>query len=133
MKTTPLYASTRKSKMMKFDTHTTLQNTPRVLPLGWRDINANTWENRGLGLFISFTGEIDDCGNRWLHVCVSKKKEVPNWSELKRCKEIFLGDRKAILVFPPKAEYVNICSTALHLFAALDGDRLPDFRNEFGL
>lgn len=119
--------------MMKFDTHTTLQNIPRVLPAGWDTVNSNTWTNRGLGLLVSFAGEIDDRGNRWLHMCVSCKKDVPTWADLKRCKEIFLGNRKSIQVLPPKEEYVNICATALHLFASLDGDGLPDFRNEHGL
>jgi hypothetical protein len=41
---------------------------------------------------------------------------------------MFIGDgRKAIQVFAPVAEHVNIHEFCLHLWHCLDGDPLPDF------
>lgn len=68
----------------------------------------------------------------WAHLSVSvfkPKARVPTWDELRWCKDVFIGpDRKAVTVFPPRAEYVNHHEHCLHLFAALERDPLPDFR-----
>lgn len=67
-------------------------------------------------------------GALWGHLSVSAQKRVPSWEELRWCKEYFLGDRKAVMVLPPRAEYVNVHPHVLHLFAPLERDPLPDFR-----
>jgi hypothetical protein len=44
-------------------------------------------------------------------------------------KELFVGrEAEAYQVFPPRSRYVNVCTTALHLWHPLDGEVLPDFR-----
>jgi len=72
-------------------------------------------------------------GSLWAHLSVgaqnAKPKRVPTWEELGWCKRYFLGDRKAIQVLPPRAEYVNDNPHVLHLFVALERDPLPDFRH----
>lgn len=69
-------------------------------------------------------------GELWAHLSVSAQvpARLPTWDELGWCKRYFLGDRKAIQVLPPKAEYVNIHPHVLNLYACLDRDPLPDFR-----
>jgi hypothetical protein len=69
-------------------------------------------------------------GELWAHLSVSAQTpaRLPSWAELGWCKRYFLGDRKAVQVFPIKAEYVNIHPHVLNLYAPLDRDPLPDFR-----
>lgn len=70
-------------------------------------------------------------GELWGHlsVCAQSPARVPSWSELRWCKEYFLGgDRKAVQVLPCRAEYVNVHPHVLHLYAPLERDPLPDFR-----
>lgn len=70
-------------------------------------------------------------GKVWRHLSVScaSPPRVPTWDELRRAKELFLGDEKAVMVFPSKREYVNDHPHVLHLFSGPDG--LPDFRSEW--
>jgi hypothetical protein len=69
-------------------------------------------------------------GELWAHLSVSAQTpaRLPTWGELGWCKRYFLGDRKAVQVFPVQAEYVNIHPHVLNLYAPLDRDPLPDFR-----
>jgi hypothetical protein len=69
-------------------------------------------------------------GELWAHLSASnmQKQRVPNWRELRWCKEYFLGDRKAVQVLPPRDQYVNINPHVLHLYTCLERDPLPDFR-----
>ena len=69
-------------------------------------------------------------GELWAHLSVGNMtgKRVPSWQELRWCKEYFLGDRKAVQILPPRAEYVNLNPYVLHLYACLERDPLPDFR-----
>lgn len=65
----------------------------------------------------------------------SRRKPVPklpSWKDLRDVKDVFIGNRKAIQVFPVAAEYVNIHPNVLHLFACLDDDGLPDFTSGTG-
>lgn len=64
----------------------------------------------------------------WAHLSVSAHKRLPTWDELRHAKELFLGDRRAMQVLPPRAEYVNINPFVLHLYAPLEHDPMPDFR-----
>jgi len=80
----------------------------------------------GLVVIAAVSEELD--GKRWAHVSLSFKSYIPAYATMAMVKRVFIGDDlKAIQVFPRKEEHVNLCSTALHLFACLDGDPLPDF------
>jgi hypothetical protein len=74
--------------------------------------------------------EEHDDGQLWAHLSVSAAapRRLPTWRELRWAKEHFLGDRRAIMVLPPKAEYVNITWNVLNLYACLTAQPLPDFR-----
>jgi hypothetical protein len=70
----------------------------------------------------------------WAHLSVSCKSpaRVPTWDELGWCKRYFLGDRRALQVLPPAAEYVNDNPHCLNLYAPLERNPLPDFRAHVG-
>lgn len=88
------------------------------------DVRLNGVKLRAIVGVEVFEGEL------WAHLSVSAQApaRLPNWKELGWCKGYFLGDRKAIQVFPVRAEYVNIHPNVLNLYAPLDRDPLPDFR-----
>lgn len=111
-----------------------LQSNVRILD-GFR--NAKRFHVRLSGVHLCAILEVechpDPSAQRpelWAHLSVSAMaaKRVPNWDELRWCKEYFLGDRKAVQVLPPRAEYVNLNPHVLHLYAPLERDPLPDFR-----
>lgn len=79
-------------------------------------------------IFVICSASVENDGKRWIHVSCSSPSRVPKWDDLLLVKDTFIGDRKAIQVFPKKSEYVNYAKTALHLWACLDEDNLPDFR-----
>jgi hypothetical protein len=112
----------------------TEQFIPRVLPHGWhRTEMPNLLLNYDLGLSVIISVETIDNVN-WLHVSASHGDMLPSWDNLKYIKDIFIGkERRAIQVFPPASEYVNINPYVLHLWCNLDHDILPDFRRPGGL
>lgn len=94
-------------------------------------VNAKRCAVRLDGEMLSVILEVEVVdGELWAHLSASnmQKKRVPSWDELRWCKEYFLGDRKAVQVLPPRAEYVNINPHVLHLYTCLERDPLPDFR-----
>lgn len=74
----------------------------------------------------------------WLHVSCTKTSKtgssLPEWIDLKTCKELFIGeDEEALQIFPPKAEWVDIHPAVLHLWC-LPGERLVgDMRGPEGM
>jgi hypothetical protein len=109
-----------------------VENAPGIHCLGeWGDGLRYTVRVSGATLIVVVEPELHE-GELWAHLSVSvfkPKARVPTWDELRWCKDVFIGpDRKAVTVFPPRAEYVNHHEHCLHLFAALERDPLPDFR-----
>jgi len=105
---------------------------PRVLPPLWREVQRSpdgttAYQNHHIRVILSCSIELD--GRAWLHLSISTRERIPNWNELGQAKRVFLGDREAYQVIPPKARYVNINERVLHLFALLDEKEtaLPDF------
>lgn len=105
---------------------------PSILPPGWK-----VWETGEDGYkyvnekdrqVVIISWAIEQDRKMWLHFSMSTAARVPNWDELVRAKEIFLGvESRAIQVIPPRSEYVNLNKRVLHLFVCLDGNPLPDF------
>jgi hypothetical protein len=109
------------------------EHTPYVLPPDWEEvespmISSRCWRcSNGLKVIASVLEESD--GRDWLHVSVSRTQRLPSWKDLAYVKGLFIGaEHKAIQVFAPADEHVNIHPFCLHLFRCLDGDPLPDFR-----
>jgi hypothetical protein len=109
-----------------------------------REHQSNVRHTGGLGntywvrldgalLFVIVGAECID-GELWAHLSMSVKRpaRLPSWHELRWCKDYFLGDRKAVQVLPPRAQYVNIHPHVLNLYAPLERDPLPDFRMPVG-
>ena len=84
------------------------------------------------GVVVIISGQIES-GKRWLHVSLSRKGRMPEYSDISLVKKVFIGeDLKAIMVFPERKYYVNIHRFCLHLWACLDGDGLPEFSHGLG-
>lgn len=84
------------------------------------------------GYILIISGTVKE-GKRWVHLSLSRGDRVPDWEELKAVKSRFLGDEAlAIQVFPPKSQWVNVHPHCLHLWQCVDGDPLPDFREQIG-
>jgi hypothetical protein len=110
---------------------------PTVLPPAWecieRLVDGAKYRAKSRGLVAIISASFEDDGGPWLHLSVSARGRVPTWQELTWCKEVFLGDREAYQVIPPRSRYVNINPHVLHLFAQLDGASvLPDFTKATG-
>lgn len=105
---------------------------PTVLPQNWRMIDqgidgAGYKSRNGFTVFISCCIERD--GKHWVHLSVSRRDRIPNWEELVKIKEIFLGkEAEAIQVLPPRSKWVNFHPNCLHLYQCLDHNPIPDFR-----
>ena len=79
------------------------------------------------------SAKVEADGKRWLHVSVARPSKTPNYADMCRVRDDFLGtERKAIHVFVPPSEHYNYHKHCLHLWSCLDGDGLPDFRNADG-
>lgn len=108
-----------------------------VLPRGWTrllpafelpepDAQLVFGRNDGLLVVVDCSEKAD--GKFWTHVSMSHKHKLPSYEDMCEVKSRFIGDdRRAIQVFAPTREHVNIMATCLHLWACEDGDPLPDF------
>ncbi len=124
---------------------------PRVLPAHWSLVadftNAKRYARKQHLATVVVIVEVECVdGELWAHmsasahdherrwrergamVTVGPKTRLCTWDELRACKDLFLGDRKAVQVLPPRAEYVNFNPYVLHLYSCLERDPLPDFR-----
>lgn len=85
-------------------------------------------------LTVIVDAEDKDDGRHWLHVSFSYPDRMPDYYDMKRVKDLFIGPNlKAIMVLPEKREHVNVHPYCLHLFSCLSGDPLPDFTSGMGL
>jgi len=107
------------------------------LPPGWELLTASEdgamYRNLKKGIQAIYSSAIEKDGRWWMHVSVSKRSGMPTYADLAYIKKHFIGDElKAIQVFAPMTEHVNIHPRCLHLWACLDGDVLPDFTRGTG-
>lgn len=111
---------------------------PRILPPSWLEVQRGEggakYMNANARLAAILSCSIETDGRAWLHLSVSHAQRIPTWGELRVCKEMFLGDREAYSILPPRARYVNLHNNVLHLFALLDetASALPDFTRGTG-
>lgn len=117
---------------------------PRVLPGGWWIANKRgdgyRYVYEGVATFMIVVASVsyERDRRRWIHVSVSagsvrgdgrRNQHLPTYAQLCEVKDLFIGPgRKAVQVFPARAEHINIHPCVLHLFALVEGDPLPDFR-----
>jgi len=104
---------------------------PRVLPPGWKRIEESydgvAYAYVG-GLVVMSSVSMEQDGQRWLHVSMSRRSRMPSYEDMALVKQMFIGDDKyALQVFPPKSKHVNIHSFCLHLWHCIDREVTPDF------
>lgn len=112
---------------------------PRLVLPEWRELDRGDDGARYLNaqrrLMVILSCSIETDQRAWLHLSVSRtaKDRLPSHGEMRICKDLFLGDREAYAVWPPKSRYVNLVEV-LHLFALLDEEAsaLPDFTGGTG-
>lgn len=82
-------------------------------------------------IVVSVARELD--GKRWIHASISHPNRIPDYDDLFELKEAVFGPAgKAVMVFPPRDQHVNIHPRCLYLFGCVDGDPLPDFTHGTG-
>lgn len=64
-------------------------------------------------------------GELWAHLAITGRTAPPTLAELVYCRDLFLGDRKAIQVLPRKIEAAEAGSRSVHLYVQLESDSLP--------
>lgn len=70
-------------------------------------------------------------GELWAHLTISGRTSPPSLPELSFCRDLFLGDRKAIQVLPRKLEQAEAGASTIHLYAPLESDALPSFSRAY--
>jgi len=70
-------------------------------------------------------------GELWAHLAVTGRASPPSLSEVGYCRDLFLGDRKAIQVLPRKLERAEAGARTVHLYAQLESDSLPSCARPF--
>lgn len=104
-----------------------------VLPPDWKIIQRHgrgyVYESRDRLCVIASAAHYNQDNREWLHVSMSRENRVPSYEDMKRVKEIFIGnDKSAIQVFPKVSDHVNIHPFCLHLWCPLTGPQpWPDF------
>lgn len=106
---------------------------PRVLPVEWRR-EANhgplmVYRSR-LGLLVLLSVQVEVDGKRWIHASMSRRNRLPDYNDMVRVKDTFIGvDRTAVQIFPSRDRHINIHPNCLHLWSCLDAEVMPDFRH----
>lgn len=108
-----------------FPSPSTLWKELPPLPVANAKEYEKGWINNGL-LVMASVGIYSD-GKEWLHISYSRAKRIPEYKDTQLVLKHFVGNRKAIMVFPEEKDYVNIHKFCLHLFVCNDKDNLPDF------
>lgn len=102
-----------------------------ALPSTWRTLQtaedgASFQHKDGRRVVVSVARHEDD--RRWLHASVSRRGKLPSYEDLCTLHREFIGpERRAVQVFAPEKQHVNLHPTCLHLWCCLDGDGMPDF------
>ena len=79
------------------------------------------------GLIVIISGAIEDDWKRWIHVSLSRKSRMPEYRDITLVRNIFLSNKKTIMILPEDIFHVNIHPYCLHLWHCIDGDQLPEF------
>jgi hypothetical protein len=64
-------------------------------------------------------------GELWAHLAITGRTAPPTLPEIVYCRDLFLGDRKAIQVLPRKLEAAEAGARSVHLYVQLESDSLP--------
>ncbi|MGD8707111.1 MAG: hypothetical protein PVI88_00325 [Nitrosopumilaceae archaeon] len=79
-------------------------------------------------LLVICSCNIENDDKRWWHLSLSRPNRYPPHEEILYIKNLFFGtDKKVIMIFPKKENYINIHKYCFHLFYCVDGDNIPEF------
>jgi hypothetical protein len=102
---------------------------PEVLPTGVeRTVNDShsKWYRLRLAQALTVVLEIELWqGELWAHLAITGRAAPPTLADLVYCRDLFLGDRKAIQVLPRKIEAAEAGARSVHLYVQLESDSLP--------
>lgn len=110
---------------------------PRVIPAGWSQSGPDEyfncrWLESSDGMRICLEVEFVDEA-LWMHLSFSRRDRDPNYFDMTRVKDLFIGaNRKAIMVLPKRDEHYSFAKHCLHLYSPIESDPLPDFRAQDG-
>ena len=83
-----------------------------------------------MAVIISEQTEQD--GKNWLHVSMSYRDKMPDYHDLLKVKNTFIGeDKDAVMVLPKEKDKVNHHPYTLHLFHCLSKDITPSILPDF--
>lgn len=105
---------------------------PRALPPGVEctvnDSHSKWYRLRLAGGPLTVILEIEVWqGALWAHLAVTGRGAPPALAEIGYCRDLFLGDRKAIQILPRRLEAAEAGARTSHLYAQLESDCLPSF------
>lgn len=66
-------------------------------------------------------------GELWAHLAITGRTAKPIEAEVTFCRDLFLGDRTAIQIFPTRLERAEAGDRTVHLYAPLESAALPSF------
>lgn len=91
------------------------------------------WVHRARGLTLIHSLAVEQDGNLWAHVSLSRHDGLmPTWEQLRDAfREVCGKQALGVIVIPPEAEHVNIREVA-HAWCCLSGRPLPDFTQGMG-
>ena len=111
------------------DQELSARSAPTILPPAWRSMKHAGTYARNDGLRVILSVERKGEGEPWLHVSASFASRLPAYKDMCQVKDIFIGrERKAIMVFAPEDEHINVNPNVHHLWSPMGRDPLPDFR-----
>lgn len=86
---------------------------------------ALAWTHKlsiGFNVLRSFAKTSDN--QYWIHVSLSRPDRMPEYIDMVKVKEHFLGPMvEAYQVFPSKVDHINVHNYCLHLWAPVDQER----------
>jgi hypothetical protein len=84
------------------------------------------WEDTKTTMNVIESSEHHD-GRGWYHVSFSFRDHLPTYDDLQLVRKCFIGEAyTALMIFPPKSEYVNVHQYCLHLYVCLTEEIVPD-------
>lgn len=91
------------------------------------------WEHRARGLGLIHSVSVEQDGELWEHVSLSRADgEMPGWEQVRDVfHEVAGPDALGIIVVPPKSEHVNLAEVA-HVWRCLTRRPIPDFTRGVG-
>jgi len=89
-------------------------------PPGSGNLASQCWSHRLMPSLkvLRSESEMRD-GSKWIHVSMSRPDQMPEYWEIVKVKDDFIGDQESYQVFAKKKDHVNVHNYCLHLWSPL--------------